>query len=422
MSIEPVVAVGIDTPELYAWVATRRRHHRHVAGVLTEVARPQALSVVSDAVLEGLGKDPWLTVSKRPAELLAASWLLAGDATDVIVGYAQCLSPWLAPNVAEWSVGLGVTPWFLFSTFDDDPVARQRAEALAAAWGVELTGFDAVFDRWADTDDHVDPAPEPAVSFPRVPRVDGIRFRSTVHRLCDPDDVKVIDDLFTTTVTRMCDEVAAFGPKHRTRRFEALVVTHLDRCADVEEAVTVTRAAQVAGVRTGFRVDVDTLRLIGGLTGLPRTGTAVAQRWWEGLDRYRDPDPGAAAALYLAGVDPEVLPELRISDITLPATTGGPVEVVTANGAVNVDGPGVRFLVALTHLRLLAGAGTADRLFTTHRKDEVRTNHIVKLLWGTAVETGVEVASTPTHRKHPAARDWLTRHGVAVNSNQKRTS
>lgn len=417
MSLDPVVALGNDTPELYSWVATRREHHPEVAGVLTEVATKQALAGVADAVLSGLGKDPWLTVSKRPAELAAASWLLAGDVTDVVVGYAQCISEWLAPILANWFVGCGVRPWFLYSTFDDDPLAASRAQALAADWGVEVVPLGEVLRRFPDTtrtERSVTEAP-----FPRVPRVDGMRFRSTVHDLCDPEDAKVIDELLTTTVTRMCTEVAAFGPKHQGRRFEEMLASHLDVCGDTEQAIVVVRAAQVAGVRTGFLVEVDTLRLVGGLSSLPRTGSAVAQRWWEGLDRYRDPDPGAAAGLYLAGVNPETLPELRLCDVTLPEAPGGPIIVSGPDGVVIVDGPAVRFVTALVHLRVLGGAEPSARLFATHRKDEVRTNHIAKLLWGTTIDTGVAVAPTPTHRRRPSAKDCLTRHGIVVTTDRE---
>lgn len=409
----PVVAVVEDRRDLYAWIQTRRRHHPGVVGVLTGVTGRQSLAHIADVTLDGLGKDPWLSVSKRPAEHLAGAWLSVGDAGDAIVGYAQTISAWLLPKAVSWFVGLDVRPWVVFTTFGGDPGPGEAARRLADAWGVEVVGENALAEAWPDRP-QAEPGPDPVnpSGLPRLPRCDGVRLRSTVRRLLDASDFALVDAALGAEVAAFTARLDHAKPKNKTIQYEEALRRRLASTVDVEEMLLCARAAQIAGLRAGYHVRVDTAILLGAAEVLPRPGLARAQRWWERLDAFRDPDPGAAAALYAAGLDPEALPDITLGDIEHE----GGVVTVRSDGRLDttVAGEGARFVVALLALRRIAGAGPDARLFTTHRADVIELGQVYRLIWGHRADTGVEVAAGPPQRRHPETTTWLARHGIGV--------
>ena len=407
----PVVAVVEDRRDLDAWIASRRDHHRQAAGVLTRIAGRQALSHAADATLTGLGKDPWLTVSKRPAELLAGAWLTVGDATDAIIGYPQLLSDWLRPQVLEWFVNLGVRPWCVFTFFEDRRDIDAKAAELAEAWGVEVVGAEALAEAWPDRDRQPSaPSPANPSGLPLLPRTDGIRFRSTARTLLEPDDFATVDAAMAAEVKAFNAALTQSRSPYRAATFQRIVHERLMRTVDTEELLLCARAAQIAGLRRGYHVKVDLTTLAGAAEALPRPGLAGPQRWWDRLDAYRDPDPGAAAALLTAGMDAEALPELTVGSVHWKP---GTARVGTGDDTLSITGPPARFVGALRALRHLSGASGDDRLFTTHRAGTIEVKQVYRLVVAAERNTGVEVVPDLT-RRQPKAVNWLARHGITV--------
>lgn len=406
---DPVVVCVPDDGDLYRWIHTRRRYHATVVPVLVEVVTRQAMSYVADATLVGMGKDPWLSVSKRPAEALAVAWMTAGGDTDALIGFAQTLSGHILDVAPTLYCGAGVTPWFVFSTTGDDRRARRAAAGYADRIGVELTDADVLLDTFADTAEQPDDAPIDAL--PPLPRVDGIRFRSTAKQVLSRKEFRVVDARFVELIDEFLDVFATTPNKRRfVNDLERQVHARLRDTASLDEFVLTVRAAQVAGLRSKLHVAVDTTTMLGAAASLPRPGLAGPQRWWEALDTHRDPDPGAAAALYNAGIDAEDLCSLRLADI---ASDGDGVVVTTGSERMVID-DGARFVRALVTLRTVMGASEADPLFSTHRADVVRPQHITALIWGQQLNCGVSVAAGRGERRHPSDRDWLARHGITI--------
>jgi hypothetical protein len=281
------------------------------------------------------------------------------------------------------------------------------AEKVAADWGVEVADGAALTKAWPDAPP---PAPEleldRASGLPVLPRVDGIRFRSTCRDLLTPDEFAVVDAAFTAAVAELRSEIEELNEKYKTRQLNQRIRDHLAAARDTEELLLWARAAQVAGLPAGFHIRVDTTVLIGAAEALPRPGLAEPQRWWERLDLYRDPDPGAAAALYAAGIDPGALPALTVGSVD-----GDKIRFDGDSYDVNA---GARFVQALAAFRRLADASDDDLLFATHRKSSVSATHVAGLIWGHAAQTGVRVAPLPAERTQPAAQTWLSRYGIKV--------
>lgn len=131
------------------------------------------------------------------------------------------------------------------------------------------------------------------------------------------------------------------------------------------------------------------------------------------LDGYRDPDIGATAAMYLAGLDPEYLVGLAVADIE--AIGDGAVAVAVPGDAdpVVVSAPGARFVRALVAWRIAAGADPDDLLFTTHRKASVTYSHVSNML-RTPGEVGVRYAASPVRKSQPNSQTWLLRYGITI--------
>lgn len=410
MTLSPVVAVIDDRDDLVSWTLSRHSHHPGVVGVDVGVEERQSLAGLADAILVGLGKDPWLSVSKRPAELLAAAWLSLGETSDVLIAYAQLTSPRLMPTVVSWLTGLGVRPWLIYTHHGNRPAIEELAGKVAADWGVDVVDAATLFEAWSDVSTAAEPAVDPQ-GLPRLPRVDGAVFRSTCRQLLDADDFEAVDAEFTATVAEFRAALPKVNSKTLSRQFAQVVRDRLAGADCTELLLLTARAAQVAGFTAGLHVTVDTTMLLGAAEALPRTGLAGPERWFERLDVYRDPDPGAVAALYAAGCDPEVMPELTIG--SLEEHPDGTVTIRDAAHHFEIN-DGARFVKAMAQFRRLSGAADGDALLATHRAGTVRPHFVSKLLYGTRTDTGVQVGSNVRSRRQPDAQSWLRRYGIGI--------
>jgi hypothetical protein len=408
VSVSPVVVVVEDSADLLPWVLSRRAQHPSVAGVDVGIEERQSLSGFAETVLVGMGKDPWLSVSKRSAELLAGAWLSLGETSDVVVGYAQQVSERLMPTLLTWLCGFGVRPWLIYTHHGNEAAITERAAKVAADWGVDVAGADDIDAAFPDVA-AVAPAAAAPAGLPRLPRVDGMVFRSMCRDLLDPGDFVVVDAEFTAAVAGYRDALRDFVPKYVTRQYAQVVRDRLAAADSTERLLLLTRAAQVAGVTSGVHVTVDTTVLVGAAEALPRPGLANPEGWFDRLDVYRDPDPGTVAALYVAGCDSEDMPTITLGSVT--TNSDGSVTIADAVHRYEVRA-GARYVSAMAAMRALAGAEPGDTLLATHRAERVRPQFVSKQLYGTAIDTGVQVGSNVRSRRHPDATQWLARYGV----------
>jgi hypothetical protein len=366
------------------------------------------LADVADAVLVGLGKDERLSVIRRAATPLAAAWLSLGEHTDAVVWDAGQLSDQLLDETVEWLASFGIHTWLHFTAgpwVDTDGTA-ERIDRLADGWAAEVVTSDDLASLWPEPTQPID---EPAEDLPVLPRIDGTLFRSTMRDTLEPEAFAVVDARYCALVVELRSELRELTGTNKTRRFEQLLRNRMHDTGPVEDLHLLARAAQVAGLIEGFHVAVNPVMLFGGSATVPRRGQAGPGRWWVKLDAYRDPDIGAVAALFLAGVDIEDLRKITLDMIEI----GDDVTVATpGRDLIVVPEPGARFVRALVTWRHLSGGGS-DFLLVNHRTDAVSQSYASAVLQ-TPMETGVIAAAVPVRPVHPSPKAWLARFGITI--------
>lgn len=412
----PTVTLALvpDTRAVARWAETGPG--RTPGTVLVDVAptkRPD-LRDVAEAVLVGLGKDERLTAQKRLGVPLATGWLSLGERTEAVVLDAGALSDGLLAEMLGWFGGLSVDTWLLFAVGPecDHDALGDRIDALAANWGAAVVDHDGVKAHWPA---RRTPAAQTVaeLELPILPRVDGRVFREALRADLDDATFARIDGQCGSLVRGLRAEVSAFTGTHKSRKFENLLRNRMHDTGPTEELHLLVRAAQIAGLVEGYNVSVDSVAFFGGCIGVPRRGQGVEQGWWTHLDAYRDPDVGATAAMYLAGLAPEHLVGLTAADVEGQGDGTVTVAVPGEEAPIVVSEPGSRFVRVLVAWRVAAGAEPSDRLFTTHRKAEVSYSHVSTML-RTPNEVGVRYAASPIRKVNPNVQTWLLRYGITI--------
>jgi hypothetical protein len=373
-------------------------------------AASRDLADVAEAVLVGLGKDHRLSTQRRFPIPVATAWLSLGEHTDAVVWDAAQLPDQLLSELIEWLNGQDLHVWLLMPAgpYVDANGTGERIDRLAAGWGAEIIGHRELEGRWPAP---IPVASAPPTSLPVLPRVDGTVFRQAMRDLLAPDAFAAIDARYVALVNELRAEVRNLGGTNKTRRFEQLLRNRMHDTGPLEELHLLARAAQVAGLHEGFHVSVNPVAFFGGAAAVPRRGQAVDERWWEKLDAYRDPDVGAVAALYLAGVD---LQDVRHITPDMVTDLDGHLTVtIDDQDPVEIPEPGARFVRALVMWRLLIGGGPDDVLLTNHRTMRVSAAYSSALAQ-TPMEAGVAIVPTPVRPKHPSAKAWLERYGIKI--------
>lgn len=373
---------------------------------------------VAEAILDGLGKDPNVTSMRRTAQHLAAGWLSLGEHDDAVVADAGQLSDPLLIETVDFLRSFGIRPWLMFAvgTEDDPEDTQERIDTLADA--VHATVEDrARYDTLFTTATPAQSTREGrGAAMPvrlTLPRVDGCLFRTFVHERFRADDANEIDAKLRDHVTDLDAVLVSIDGQMKSRQFAGHLRNRMHDTGDTEELHLLVRAAQIAGLRRGWHVTVDPIMFFGAEAALPRRGKAETFDWWNQLDRYADPDVGAVAALYLAGVDCGAIPDINVGDIT-PGDDGS-VTVQTTAGVVTIEAcHGARFLTALRAWRLDSGAGEHDAALVTHRTDVGISSRLPPRILATAAEVGAVVAKAPIRKKHPDPVTWLKSYGIEI--------
>lgn len=410
--LAPVAVLAPSSRQLTRWCGTRRNHYPNLVCIDTLPTVHTTVAMVADAILDSLGKDPLLTTAKSSAEQLAVAWLSLGEIDQALIVDGQLLPVRTLIETIQLLAAVGVRCWVLIRTEPDGsvPADVQSHLELIADLGASTASEADLAAAFPNTKRTV---PRPKPSLPRLPRVDGLMFRSACRDLLSPENFAAVDAQFVTAVREFRTEFAAITGATKTRTLARLLKRHLASTEDTESFVLQVRAAQVAAVTCGFHVAVHTGVLLGAELALPRIGVSEERQWWRLLDAYRDPSFGAIAALYTHNIDPESVPQLTLAAIGAPEPDGT-VRVTWRKDTVTVGAEAGRFLTAQVTYRRLCGADDDSRVFASHRADFTQFRYITRQLDSLPGDVGIEVASTPIRRQHPDAIDWLKAYGIRI--------
>lgn len=366
------------------------------------------------AVLRALGKSEHVNALKRKADPLALAWLCSlGHAPEaprdarplMVICEAQQLHPGVLETLRSWSAIAGIDLCLLVAASApvDNPIVTETADWDTIEWA-------AVRDTLARRT--VRRTPD-AGSVPgwRVPRVDGIVFRTTCRDVLGDADFREVDAMFVDWVRSFRRSFRKCGNLAETWRYETVIRAAIESAPSTEELIVRVRAAQVAAETFGLVLTVDTVRLLAAAEGLCRRGLAGTQRWWEELDRYQDPDPGALAALYHAELNLDDAVKLSLSDLQVGSDS---VTVDCGDRELVVDFPAARFLVVQRQYRLLCGADPDDPLFSTFRRPGMTKECAVNQLRLATAELGVDIIKGVLSTWHRNAPAYLARYGLRL--------
>lgn len=372
-------------------------------------------------VLDALDKDVTLTSGKIGGENgihLAAAWLLAVDATDVLLTGAERLTVSGAQRWVSWLSGLGVRAWLLFATPTPrrpEPRLAEIFDVLADEWGAERQSESRLLKRWSTSKvPHQNPPPPRHEEHPSVPRVQGPTFLTICERILPAEAYTDLAERFDAHVAEMRPAITRISGKNANDRVCAALRHRLDAATSTDQGVLVAVAGQVAAlVPAGWHVSVNLQRLTAALETLPRSGRAEADRWWDRLLVYRDPLIGTVAALYMADVDIVDQTHLTLEDVKTrddgSATVNRP-----SGGTVTLPSEQAIFIRAQVAFRQMHGVDGDGMLLRTHRADSASRRHLRMTLHVPMAEVGVTPSDVPVRNKRITNPIWLDRYGITV--------
>ena len=406
-----VVTVEPDIPMQRRLRGLRPAVHG-AAGFVAPPGRRLTLSDLADALLEALGKDPLLRLSRSRPAAVASAWLATSPPAEIVVCDAHLLNRSLLDELLGWLAGFDTAVTLVAVDKTPDYPRQFVAEFIAHVTGHHGAAAIAEEDlagRW--------PARTPAATeantmWPDVPLVAGVRFRRTAKALLDPGAFALVDEKFCATVAALRTEISATAGKHPAREVSLLLRKRLDATATTAEFVTVTRAAEVAVLTTGFELTVDSAAMVAAAERLPRRGRKGPEGWWERLDSYREPGVPATVALYDAELSVDDIAELTVGSV-VEAEAGG-VAVDATRGRVALGGPQGRFVLTQRLYREYSGAGEGDPLFVTHRYPRISGKYARATLERAETDLALRILPKGRAARHPDARDWLWHHSIKV--------
>lgn len=388
-----------------------------VLGALASANGKVSTGDLGAALLRSMGKSEQLNALKRKTDPLALAWLCAlapphdGRRPLLVVADAQELYPEALTTLKSWSDIADVDLCLLAvegSAADELILRAAAAGARPVEWRTLRKTLSTHPRRSVD-----DYASAPSW---RVPRVDGLVFRQTCRDVLSETDFAEVNALFVDQIVGFRRSFRECGPLAETARYETIIRAAIESAPSTEELIVRVRAAQVAAVNLGLVLTVDTVRLLAAAEVLCRRGLDGLQRWWDELDRYQDPDPGALAALYHGDLDLGTAVSLRISDV---GETDAGVVVMLDDRDAMIDFPAARFLIVQRRYRLLCGAAPDDPLFATFRRPGMTETCAANQLRLATAELGVDIIKgvlSTWHRNTPA---YLARYGLRLHKSMK---
>lgn len=247
------------------------------------------------------------------------------------------------------------------------------------------------------------PTTQPQFSLGRLPRSDFPTFAADCRRLLGPEDATVALD----RLQHYRKQLAAAWPARQTpQALLDLVLTRLRHCPDPAMATLLLRASQLEAFKRGVHIQFLPARLHAGLAHIALPVPTPAQ--WQRLWQWVLPWKAAACVLFAAGLTPQQLAELRLSDVTCDDTVAA-----IAGRKITLTGPPAKLITAQHRFRLACGA--TPNLPLLAEDDTPRNRRSLADVAGqAALEHGVQV----THPRVARAKSTtlaLSRHiGLAV--------
>lgn len=408
--LEPIAVRCPPGRDALRWLMARSDHHPAVVVLNPPACTRLEIHEIAEAALENMGHDKDLMAATRSAESLAYAWLRARNITDALFADAPVHPVDRARRTIDWLQQCGVRTWLCIARDDPSDARSNGMEDLVIGLGGRVAPFAELQNRYPNTTRRRTAAAESR--FPSVPFVDGVVFRPTCREALDPDHFAVVDARYMATLQSVYQQLADSTDRQRTRAAEGILRRTLDMSGDLDELLIDIRAAQMAALRHGFNVRVSTPLVIGADATIPRTGQLDKQNAWATLERYRDPDVAAVAAMYLQNIAPEAFPGIAIADATI--NPDGTVTLTAPTGPVTFTEPQATAMRALVYYRRLTTDSGNGTLFHTHRAEQIRPSQVAALLTAPATEVGVTIAPTPIRTSGLDDRSWLARHGIEV--------
>jgi len=362
-----------------------------------------------EAVMDALGKPADTTGSSLSgAELLQAAegWLIAEGVREAVIIDADATGTPNLHGTIEWLLRIGIDPVVHMAT---SRLAGQRDPLVAfiEAWPATPVELDTIVPASRVQLPHA-PDPTPP-SFPAVPRVDGVVFRSTARRQLEPADFAVVDAFLSATVQQMRSEIAAMDPIS-AESLASMWRDHLERCSTVDEVVVITRAFQIVTTLGRWLVSVDTPALVAGALHHPRAAHRDGD-WWARLDTYRDPAIPAMAAFISESLFLDDVSPLDLCHVTLTATAPWEVTVHAGSEAIHFGGPAAKMIAAHVHARRAAGARPDDPLFLTQKGSRLVARTMHRLAYAPTAEVGIAY-NRKLSKTTPV--NLARRHGISI--------
>lgn len=404
----PIAVRCDDNRTTIRWLNQRHEHHPTTVVINPPAHQRLELREVAEAALDSMHHDSSLSTGKRSAEVLAASWIKARTITDAVFVDCQVHPLNRVNNAVEWFRGLGVRVWMCASVNEPTDLRWAAIENLAATHGGTTILYSSFRARFDDISKPARIAQLPV----RVPLVDVLAFRPHCRDLLPPDTFEQVDRVFLETMQEMTAIVRRSTDRHRSRNFGRNMRQILLHATTTDDFVIKVRAIQAVGLREGFIVNVLTPLMLGREAVDPRPGKLDADGGWRTLQRYRDPDVGALAALTLHGLLPEEIVRLTIESTSIDAD--GTVQIRTGERSFGISGDPAVAVRALIHSRQLTSEDPREALFRTHRDEKLHTSRIYKTLAPVGAETGHEVTAQQLGRQRIDWELWLGHYGITV--------
>jgi hypothetical protein len=385
---------------------------RGAAGFVAPPSEHLTLGDMADALLVALGKDPLLRLSRSNPVAVASAWLDTAPPPEVVICDAHLLTRRILDEVLAWLatfdtdvmlVGVDSTP-----AYPRPFVAEFLTYVLGHHGATRIDEAD-LAARWPEQDQAAADSGEP---WPEIPLVAGVRFRRTARDLLEPAAFGRVDERLCATVCDIRSQINAISVKNPTREIAKQLRHRLDAAATTAEFIIDTRAAELAGLSTGFHVKVDSAALAAAAERFPRRGRHVPERLWERLGSYREPAVPATVALFDAELSVDDIAELTVGTVAK-----------TDTGEVAADGPAGRkvlaaepgaFVLAQRLYREHSGASEADPLFATHRHPRITGSYARATLLRADTDLALRIVPPNGPVRHPSPRDWLRHHGIEI--------
>lgn len=190
----------------------------------------------------------------------------------------------------------------------------------------------------------------------RLPDNEFLTFYAVCERLLDNETFAQVDILYRDTLGRILTWLDNIGDGLTVDAAIDVMTELLNEQGTLDDVAVITNAVQAGFFRHGWIFNIDHREMRNALLRHP--GPKVTYQTWRRLRAYRDPARSATTALFLAGLTPDAIPDLTVTD--LAAWHANPAAPLAGTVIPEQAGP---YLRAQLLARTIAGGHPADPLF-----------------------------------------------------------